>query len=355
VSRSRVDVVALTSQYEEWLAAQIPVVGPDLARKHELMAASTLRFLRATYYLWLVRMEELLPELMRAPAVPAVGDIHAENFGTWRDRDGRRRWGVNDFDELAPASFAIDLVRLATSVALIGDQPLTPRQLARTILRHWHTAADQPAVRLSSGAADPVRTLLPDADPDAHFYPALAATVPATGVPDPVAAAVRATGPDGWRPTWHVRTAGVGSLGHPRMVAVGPGPDGRWLAREAKLLGPPTAAWLGRPVDDGLYPRVTAVLRGPSPGDRLDGWQVRRLAPDVLRVAVGGQSERGMRRVLALMARAVGGVHAVDPKALVAARKASEKLGRNWLEEAVEVMAADTRECHRAWHRSDPQ
>ena len=29
----------------------------------------------------------------------SVGDLHVENFGTWRDSEGRLIWGINDFDE----------------------------------------------------------------------------------------------------------------------------------------------------------------------------------------------------------------------------------------------------------------
>ena len=39
-----------------------------------------------------------------------------ENFGTWRDTEGRLVWGVNDFDEVARMPYALDLVRLITSV-----------------------------------------------------------------------------------------------------------------------------------------------------------------------------------------------------------------------------------------------
>jgi uncharacterized protein (DUF2252 family) len=88
---SELDVVGLTVAYETWLSAQIPVVGLDLAVKHEQLASSPLRFLRGTYYLWLCRMPSLLPELADRPRVVAVGDLHAENFGTWRDRTGARR------------------------------------------------------------------------------------------------------------------------------------------------------------------------------------------------------------------------------------------------------------------------
>lgn len=38
----------------------------------------------------------------------AVGDLHVENFGTWRDIEGRLVWGVNDFDEAHPLSYAND-------------------------------------------------------------------------------------------------------------------------------------------------------------------------------------------------------------------------------------------------------
>ena len=51
----------------------------------------------------------------------AVGDIHIENFGTWRDNDGRLIWGVNDFDEAAEMPYALDLVRLTTSAPSPGS------------------------------------------------------------------------------------------------------------------------------------------------------------------------------------------------------------------------------------------
>ena len=42
----------------------------------------------------------------------------SENFGTWRDAEGRLIWGVNDFDEAARMPYALDIVRLATSAVL---------------------------------------------------------------------------------------------------------------------------------------------------------------------------------------------------------------------------------------------
>ena len=79
---------------------------------------SPFDFLRGTYWRWAETILEVCPDLAQAPPVLAVGDIHLENFGTWRDVDGRLVWGVNDFDEAAEMPFAIDLVRLATSALL---------------------------------------------------------------------------------------------------------------------------------------------------------------------------------------------------------------------------------------------
>src|SRR5439155_17627738 len=72
------------------------------------------------YWRWAETVQEICPDLAEATRVLAVGDIHLENYGTWRDVDGRLVWGVNDFDEAAEMPFALDLVRLATS-ALVAD------------------------------------------------------------------------------------------------------------------------------------------------------------------------------------------------------------------------------------------
>ena len=57
-------------------------------------------FLRATFYRWAQTWPEVSPETFAAPVALAVGDLHVENFGTWRDVEGRLIWGVNDFDEV---------------------------------------------------------------------------------------------------------------------------------------------------------------------------------------------------------------------------------------------------------------
>src|SRR5262245_24427400 len=122
------NIIRSTAAYEFWLREQLKgeVVDKDLERKHEKMADGRFPFLRATYWRWAETIMGTCPALADAPGVLAVGDIHLENFGTWRDADGRLVWGVNDFDEAAEMPYAVDLVRLATS-AMLADEAEAPR------------------------------------------------------------------------------------------------------------------------------------------------------------------------------------------------------------------------------------
>jgi len=107
VSRSErrgvdISIAEATARYESWLAAQISIIGSDLEQKHHAMSAGSFPFLRATYYRWAARWRAIVGDAAEAPRALAVGDLHVENFGTWRDAEGRLIWGVNDFDEAWP-------------------------------------------------------------------------------------------------------------------------------------------------------------------------------------------------------------------------------------------------------------
>src|SRR5215468_4563497 len=112
------NIVKSTRLFEEWLARYTNVVKQDLRLKHAKMKLATFPFLRATYYRWAQLWPELCSDESKAPRVLAVGDLHIENFGTWRDVEGRLIWGVNDFDEAWPLPYTNDLIRLATSALL---------------------------------------------------------------------------------------------------------------------------------------------------------------------------------------------------------------------------------------------
>jgi Uncharacterized protein conserved in bacteria (DUF2252) len=104
-----------TSSYEAWLGRWLPLVNDDLNEKYKRMREDPFQFLRATFYRWAQRWPVVCAALADAPEVLAVGDIHVENFGTWRDAEGRLVWGVNDVDDAWTIPYTNDLVRLATS------------------------------------------------------------------------------------------------------------------------------------------------------------------------------------------------------------------------------------------------
>src|ERR1700727_1802929 len=109
------NIIKANQKYEAWLRGRIPLIQADLEHKHELMGSAPFPFLRATFFRWAQTWPVVSPKSAAAPLVLGVGDLHVENFGTWRDVEGRLVWGINDFDEAYDLPYTIDLVRLAAS------------------------------------------------------------------------------------------------------------------------------------------------------------------------------------------------------------------------------------------------
>ena len=147
-------------EFEAWLADQCEVVKEDIAYKHSQMKTSAFVFLRATYFRWARKIGKWCPELMDAPQVLSVGDLHAENFGTWRDADGRLVWGVNDFDEAAVMPYLLDLVRLATSIRLAANLEISNKAVARALLEGYDEGLEHRS-RLSSSRERPGCGIMP--------------------------------------------------------------------------------------------------------------------------------------------------------------------------------------------------
>ncbi|MEU3507841.1 DUF2252 domain-containing protein [Streptomyces longwoodensis] len=62
------------------------------------------------------------------------GDLHAENFGTYMDSNGRLIFNVNDFDEAYVGPFTWDLKRFSASIALIGyAKALSDEQISELV------------------------------------------------------------------------------------------------------------------------------------------------------------------------------------------------------------------------------
>ncbi|BCM92629.1 hypothetical protein IAD21_04511 [Abditibacteriota bacterium] len=117
------NIIESTEQYEQWLEQQLAVESLEIDHsalrvKHDEMAKAPFAFFRATFYRWAQCWPKRSHPWCEAPEVLAIGDLHAENFGTWRDSEGRLVWGINDFDEVALLPYTNDLVRLAVSAQL---------------------------------------------------------------------------------------------------------------------------------------------------------------------------------------------------------------------------------------------
>src|ERR1700723_325050 len=115
------DIGSATASYEAWMRSCTTVLRSDLRSKHEQMKESPFGFLRGTFYRWAQLWPSACADLCDAPKVLAVGDLHLNSFGTWRDAEGRLCWGVDDFDEAYPLAYANDLVRLAASLKIVLD------------------------------------------------------------------------------------------------------------------------------------------------------------------------------------------------------------------------------------------
>ena len=91
-----------------------------LAIKYKGMRSSPFVFLRATCHLFYSRLPDL-PLLAEAPPVWCCGDLHLQNFGSYKGDNRLVYFDLNDFDEsaLAPASW--DLLRFLTSVLIGAD------------------------------------------------------------------------------------------------------------------------------------------------------------------------------------------------------------------------------------------
>ena len=91
-----------------------------LRAKIARLCASPFGFLRGTFHLFADDWTQLGDDPLGADTQPIVGDLHLENLGAYKAHDGRFVFDVNDFDETAPGTPALDLARVATSLVLAG-------------------------------------------------------------------------------------------------------------------------------------------------------------------------------------------------------------------------------------------
>ncbi len=356
-------IVDATREYEQWLAGQTPLEAADLAAKHAQMRQSAFTFLRATFYRWAQVWPRRCPRLADAPAVLGVGDLHIENFGTWRDAEGRLAWGVNDFDEAAMLPYANDLVRLAVSARLAAREErlkLPTGGVCRAILAGYTTglrSGGRPFVLaedhdwLRQAAVGSLRAPGP-------FWANLAYLPTFTGpVPADARAALEGLLPQSGLPYRLVRrVAGEGSLGRPRLTALADWAGGR-IAREVKALAPSAWAWANGKADTSaiLYATILArAVRCPDPFLQVHAaWVVRRLGPDCSRVTLEQLAPvRDQDALLEAMGRETANIHLGTDGAADAISAHLKRLGKGWLPKAADAMADAVLKDWRVWRKT---
>lgn len=357
------NIVKATARYEDWLRSHTSVVEPDLRLKHTRMAEAIFPFLRATFYRWVQIWPEACADLAKAPAILAVGDLHVENFGTWRDIEGRLIWGVNDFDEVCNLSYANDLVRLATSALLaIADNHLAAaeKEACAEILDGYTKSLDEGgrAFILEEGSQWLRAIALNELrDPD-RFWKKMDALPAIRGeISLSAREALENLMPiPGLKYRLARRVAGLGSLGHQRIVAIADYGGGK-IAREAKMLVPSSVFWacdLPGPTEIWYQVCLNRAVRCPDPFVHLRGrWVIRRLSPHCSRIELAAlPSNRDECRLLFSMGWETANIHLGNKEAVKSIRKHLRSQKPNWLYSAAREMVAAVNEDWKAWKKA---
>ncbi len=340
------DIVQSTRDYEVWLRRQLGrnLVAGGLSEKHEKMCESPFTFLRATYWRWAEMVADVCPDAMDAPQVLSVGDIHLENFGTWRDADGRLVWGVNDFDEAAEMPYPLDLVRLAASALIAGRQVASTGETCAALLRGYRSGLDSPRPFVLDRDCAWLRELVVVSEKKrAKFWKKIESSK-WVKAPPAYRAALLATMP---APRLSIRTArrtaGTGSLGRPRWIAMADW-NGAPVVREAKAVI--VSAWLR--AHGGRKTRISCQAIANGHYRAVDPWHrftkstvVRRLSPNNRKVEVDDDPAALLSsQMLEAMGFDLASVHlgVVNRAAAIKRNLARRKSG--WLEDLATKMAA---------------
>jgi uncharacterized protein DUF2252 len=359
------NIVKATQQYEDWLAQHVELVKADLRRKHRSMAEASFPFLRATYYRWAQVWPEVCTDLAKAPTVLAVGDLHVENFGTWRDAEGRLIWGVNDFDEACILPYTNDLVRLSVSALLsikVGHLRVKGKAACAAILEGYEESLEKggrPFVLeeenewLREIATNELR------DP-VHFWEEMDGLRPIRGeIPASAREALEQLLPERGLDYKVVhRVAGLGSLGRIRLVAIADWCGGR-IAREVKALAPSSACRVQKssaPTGIQYQTIVQNSVRCPDPFADVRGtWLIRRLSPHCCRIELDDlPKDRHELALLFAMGWETANIHLGSRGAIKRIQRHLHGQKAAWLFSAAKKMAKSVTEDWRNWRKLRP-
>jgi uncharacterized protein (DUF2252 family) len=348
-------------RYEAWLGERIPLIQADLKQKHALMKEAPFPFLRATFYRWAQTWPVVSPETFAAPVALAVGDLHVENFGTWRDIEGRLIWGINDFDEVWWLPYTCDLVRLATSALMasaIDHLHIDGKRACQMILQGYKDGLRAGGKMIVLAEHHPsLREMAVERLKDPEGFWAKLNALPSSTREEPperATKALRRMMPErGLKYRVVHRLAGLGSLGRRRYVALAQWRGGS-IAREVKELT--DSAWLfAHPSRKSgiLYQEaLDRSIRCPDPFVELrDRWIARRLAPDCSRIELYSlPAQHDAARLLHAMGWETANVHLGSREASIMTADLNKRKS-TWLFKAASAMVTSVRADWEEWKR----
>jgi uncharacterized protein (DUF2252 family) len=352
------NVVSATSEYESWARRRIGLIASDLVMKHKRMKESAFPFLRATFYRWCALWPDVCPDLASAPKLLAVGDLHVENFGTWRDAEGRLVWGINDFDEAYAMPYTIDLTRLATSALLAAREAklsIRGQDAAAAILKGYSgVIADgdgKPFILEEEHPHLRAMAMGEERNP-MRFWMRLSAqkTVkPPRRVRKLLQQKLPAVSSE---PRFAHRITGLGSLGRPRYLAIAEA-HGGMVAREAKALLPSAYAWAMKARPKRLFydDIVAQAIRAADPFLAIErDWLLRRLAPHCTRIELDDvPTKKNEQILLEAMGRETANIHLGSAETIAAVRRDLRRRRGAWLYDGASRMAEATLDDWKAW------
>jgi uncharacterized protein (DUF2252 family) len=113
---------------------------PEFVRKkYSKLSDDAFSFFRGTCHLFYQDLSSNLTT-RTAPNVWICGDLHLENFGTYKGDNRQIHFGINDFDESALAPCTWDLARLSTSIFLAADNLKLEKVVAIGLVQSYLTS-----------------------------------------------------------------------------------------------------------------------------------------------------------------------------------------------------------------------
>jgi hypothetical protein len=352
-------IVDDVKNYDTWLRGQCDVVEEGIKKKHKRMAGDAFMFFRATCFRFAMKIGDWLPERGDAPVVDSVGDAHIENWGTWRDAEGRLVWGVNDFDDAVELPYTYDLLRLTTSAFLAPGLQGSEMDRCEAILEGYRRGLKTPAPRFLNDEVPWMLNLAFRPETKPHKFSDLLDKAKKAAPPENVEQVLRAALPGGTVDISFLKwQRGGGSLGRPRYVAAG-----NWLGgsivREAKVLVPSSWDYAGHKnsVPNRFKALACGRYRAPDPHMDVSGnLIVRRIAADSSKIDLGAKYARAYGPdLLHAMGVDLASVHLGADANSSAIRRDLARRPEDWLLKAADLARKKVEkdfDTWRSWYRS---